>query len=209
MCDRAYKPNGLVSRFIANQNGSASTEWVVAVAVVVLMAVPVMALIGEGTERNSESVVISIQDADSFGGEGFHGDDGNLVAFNPADLDEADFNPGEDLGVGFPDETQIAASPNGDEDRPAVGRPRFYSNADSGLRRDKPSSVAARRDRDPLVVQGSNLGEPDIRLPSASGGREAVATLGANHCLVEDIAKTAKIADASAQGDATVVASGR
>ncbi|MEM8871085.1 MAG: hypothetical protein AAGB10_18145 [Pseudomonadota bacterium] len=206
MCDRAYKPKGYVSRFIADRNGSASTEWVVAVAVVVMMAVPVMALIGEGTEINSEGVVISIQDADSFGGEGFHSDDGNLVAFNPDDLDETDFNPGEDMGVGFPDDVQVADGRRESED--TVDRPRFYSSANSGIRRDKPTVRAERRTRDPLVVQSSNSDEPDIRLPS-SGPSQQVAALGANHCLVEDIAKTAKIADASAPNEGIVVASGR
>lgn len=203
MCNRTILPVRRVSRFRTDQDGSASTEWIVAVAVVVMMAVPVMALIGDGSEINSENVVISIQDADSFGGQGFHGNDGDQIAFDPDAPDDEDFNPGEDLGIGFPDPDKVTARNEDDE----VDRPRFYTSAGgSGIRRDKPTLLEARPRGGNGVVQGSNANQPNIQLPSASNRR---VVLGEHDCFVAGEEQTADASGIVPIEDNSIIASGR
>lgn len=189
-----------------DEDGSASTEWVVAVAVVIMMAVPVMALIGDGSEKSSEDVVVSIQDADSFGGDGFHGNDGNELAGDPDGDGEGLFQPGANLGVGFSTTDAEQELGTGGVGGGGVDRPRFYSNSNGGVRRDKPTVFSARRtQRGDPSVQGSNAGAPDIRLPTA-GNRQAV--LGAHDCFVPG-SPEAQQAAANPSQLQDVVASGR
>ncbi len=204
MSNRTVLPFRRVSRFCTDQDGSASTEWIVAVAVVVMMAVPVMALIGEGSEINSENVVISIQDADSFGGQGFHGNDGDQIAFDPdAPDNDEDFNPGEDLGIGFPDPDKVTARNENDE----VDRPRFYTSAGGGgIRRDKPTVLAARPSGGGGVVQGSNPNQPNIQLPTGNNRR---IVLGENNCFVESREQTADASGVVPIEENSIIASGR
>ena len=189
-----------------DEDGAASTEWVVAVAAVVMMAVPVMALIGEGSETSSENVVVSIQDADSFGGDGFHGNDGDELAGDPDDDGAVLFQPGANLGVGFSTNDVEQNLGTGGASTGGVDRPRFYSNSNGGVRRDKPTVFSARRtQRGDPSVQGSNAGAPDIRLPTA-GNRQAV--LGAHDCFIPG-SPEAQQAAANPSQLQDVVASGR
>lgn len=115
--------------FGSDDSGASSTEWLVSVAVVVAMAVPVMALVGGSSEKSSNDIVVSIQDADSFGGAGYHG--GEAAKRARVASDAQDFVPGADMGVGFPLEgegeeqatetAQPMVNPN--------GLPRFYAGA--------------------------------------------------------------------------------
>ncbi|MEM8788293.1 MAG: hypothetical protein AAGE76_08520 [Pseudomonadota bacterium] len=171
--------------FRRDDRGSAQTEWVVAVALVILMAVPVMAVIGDGSRGESEDIVVSIQDADSFGGSGFHGADGEVMA---AGIHEEPFNPGVDLGVGFPVEgTELAGGGDSTTGGTEADRPRFYSQASGGARRDKPSARGQTGNGiggfgiGRVASSGGNTQGADIVLPTGSNGR---AVIGNNHCIV-------------------------
>lgn len=115
--------------FGSDDRGATSTEWMVSVAVVVAMAVPVMALVGGSSEKSTNDIVVSIEDADSFGGSGYHG--GEAAQRARVASDARDFVPGADMGVGFPLEGE------GEEEavetaQPMVnpnGLPRFYAGA--------------------------------------------------------------------------------
>ena len=115
----AWRAGGLRA-FRVDDSGSASTEWAVAVAIVVMMAVPVMAVISDGSELSSNDMVISIQETDSFGGRGLHPGEGQDAATR--EEDEL-YVPGADLGIG-PD-------PEGEEDTNVASandaeRPRYF-----------------------------------------------------------------------------------
>ncbi|MSU88905.1 hypothetical protein GE300_04615 [Rhodobacteraceae bacterium 2CG4] len=122
--------------FGADEKGASSTEWLVAVAAVVMMAVPVMALIGDSSRKSSNDIVVSIQDADSFGGSGYDGSEATLNARVSPDAE--DFVPGSDLGVGFPLEGEEEDTAATETARPMVnptGLPRFYAGASGTVSR--------------------------------------------------------------------------
>ncbi len=123
--------NGLLSglrAFARDEQGTISTEYLAAIAIVVMMAVPVVAVVGDGSQENGHDLVVNIQETDSMGGRGFHGGD----ALGAAAAEEELYNPGADLGVGI-DENGLAAN--------AEGNGTFYVAGQSvTTRRDKPQA---------------------------------------------------------------------
>jgi len=92
--------SGRQFEFADDEKGSASTEWMVAVSIVVMLAVPVLGVVGDGAGVASTDIAIQIEDTDSMGGDSFHGDDDGGQS---AELALTDFVPGEDMGIGFGD----------------------------------------------------------------------------------------------------------
>jgi len=133
--------------FSRDEDGGASTEWMVAVAIVVMMAVPVMAVIGNGSETSSEEMVVQIEDADSFGGAGFQPNEARLPAEEDANL----YNPGADLGVGMPEEDAQV--------RTASAAANFGRSAGQ-------FAASGRRDKSTFGTGGGTLG----RGPTGGGG---------------------------------------
>lgn len=110
------------SAFRRDEAGAISTEYVLAVAVVVLLAVPVVAVVNDGTTSLSSDVLVQVEDTDSFGGQGFHPGDDRRVAATDEDL----YVPGALRGVGMPlegEEGLLAAASDGDN-----RRPRYFAN---------------------------------------------------------------------------------
>jgi len=111
--------------FMRDERGTISTEWAIAVTIVVSMAVPVMALISDGSEQNSQDIIVSIQDTDSFGGNGLHPGDGQQAATMEAD---ELFVPGSNLGIGYGTEehsAELAMTVMEEE----IERPRYFDRA--------------------------------------------------------------------------------
>lgn len=185
----------LLKRFRRDESGSATTEWVVAVGIVVLMGIPVLAVVGDGSEQTSSDMIVSINDTDSFGGSDFHGDEGAVTVAAAT----TDYVPGSDMGVGFPSEEELRNSVSVREARPI-----FIANNDDILRRDKPNSSG-------LGAGGiaiSSGGDTTPRaVPQTPRLMEQHLGMGPDQCVeVEDVVAEVEV---NLNDPVTVVASGR
>lgn len=146
-------------RLLADDTGSATVEWTVAVAIVVMMAVPVMSMIGAGSENQSREIAVSIQDAEQ--GAGRSGG-GGLVDEAPEYAGTApppDREPGSDLGIGYSGlQTDVHASPPVREVETLL-----YPASFGNLRRDKPVERAPR-------LGNAIAGQDSTALPRAGSG---------------------------------------
>jgi hypothetical protein len=127
----------LTGTFRSDDHGSASTEWMVATGIVVMMAVPVLAIIEDGAGSSSEDMIVSIEDTDSMGGDDFHGTEGDERALI---VDQEDYIPGADMGVGFADGEDENTAMNSAR----ASQPAFIAAKNGNTRRDKPLTPFAR-----------------------------------------------------------------
>lgn len=192
------------SSLLRDERGSATTEWMVSVSIVVMMAVPVLGLVGDGTSQTSDDIVVSIEDTDSMGGSGFHGEEG---AAEGAYLVTEDFMPGADMGVGFADgEGAGFVSFTADS---VVDTPRFFASGNGMDRRDKPSNEPVfRRAATENDVVPDRSDTPRYSVPSAPVLVSQKLRVSEDHC-VEDIVAEAPLQDEEIVPVKVVLASGR
>ncbi|WP_157966389.1 hypothetical protein [Oceanibium sediminis] len=170
-----------------DESGSATIEWIVAVGMVVLMAVPVLALIAEGSEQASNDIGRSINDTNTLSGDDTGGAKNRfeIASADPAPL------PGADMVVGFPpgEEATLAT---------CKARPILFSGQDERLRGDMPRFGAA-----------NGVGSIDAVVPSAApvapGLLDQRLAMGPNHCFE----KVAAEVEENLNAPKTVTASGR
>jgi len=139
-------------RFLSDESGSAHIEWTLAVALVVIAAIPVMFLVGKGSETRSGEIAISIADmsleeAETPGAdapqestqatpdEPWANSGVETVAATATSGD----GPGADLGIGFSAGVDIRA---GDYRRIGARRTESAGAVLDELRRDKPVDPA-------------------------------------------------------------------
>lgn len=135
-----------LSAFRDDECGASTIEWMISVGIVVMMAIPVMMLVGGSSEQASNDIVVQIEDTNSFGGGGYDGAEGSRKASVTADAEN--YIPGSDMGVGFPLDGEDGATDEreelvvaGQSGNPA-GLPRFYANAGGTGRSGSGAGVA-------------------------------------------------------------------
>ncbi|MHA3914706.1 hypothetical protein [Halovulum sp. GXIMD14793] len=159
-------------RKAVEEDGAAGTEWVVATAIVVLFAVPVLALIGSGSNSSSQVVVKALEkpnevtisasyapiedDADE--GEG---DDETEVAGNSTTESSV---PGLDMGVGY-DITEEQSRIGYSESAPQYGGMQVRSRNSSAT---SGSGSAQRRQSANSSSSDVRMGGHSINMPDAS-----------------------------------------
>lgn len=187
--------------FLRDERGSASTEWMVAVSIVVAMAVPVLGVVGNGTDTASNDIVVSIEDTDSFGGDEFHGDEGSLMGQSLDDLEEDVYIPGADMGVGFPDgsgETKIGGRSLGGASSGGADARRFASAGDAA-RRDKSVSSAGtiRRSVEEELVTTPRQDRRPFAVPTPPVLVSQKLRVSDDHCVEDIVAEipTSKASD--------------
>ena len=145
-----------------------------------------MALISDGSEHSSQGVVVSIQDADSFGGDGLQPGDGlGAATWDGDDL----FVPGSDMGIGYDTGTGSAAVNDDDDARPAR---RSYFSYTSTLARNGSAPRITSSGADRRGGGGGGGGAPAPTLVAAPAGKSGGASpatgspelrLRAEHCV--------------------------
>lgn len=164
-----------VDEFRRNVDGSASVEWMVAVAIVVMIAVPVMALISDGSEITSDEIVVSIQDSEPAAGAGIDVSGGREFFRDP---NASEKTPGHDMGVGFPDPDTADGGLDG-----FGGKAVVITDATPDIRRDKPELRRLGGSADVVITR--TQGGPRA-LPAAPRMPESALALKAGYCEPED-----------------------
>ena len=137
-----------------------------AVALVVITAIPVMVMISKGSERRSDEIAISIVDTTEAGGIPTDAAEPGVeisAVEGPAPEDE---QPGADMGIGYSEGPDMRAGAYRSI-REYEARLLASARLDD-LRRDKPASPARRpgnSSRSPADVTGAVPGTPGISLP--------------------------------------------
>lgn len=159
-----------IRRKAIEEDGAAATEWVVATAIVVLFTVPVLALIGSGSNSSGQAVVTALEEpVQSSVSNGYAPVDdqpdeeaGGTETEVAGSSDSESSVPGLDMGVGY-DITEEQSRIGYNDSAPQYGGMQVRSRRSSGSTESssEPSRQSANASSSDVRMNGRSINKPD------------------------------------------------